>query len=464
MDSRPDHADMHVASGDGGYLAAAGARLTQDVLAAATTVLGQSPPPALFDACRRAVAGFVTAVGTRLREMEHALAQSEERYRTLVDLMHQGLVIFSPEGRIDFANDTMGELLGRPLAAIVGRPGTDFIRPSDHVHFVEALACRREGLADPYEMTLSRPDGRQVCVMSSPSPIIGQDGDYQGSLEVLTDVTPLRRLEARLITARRLEAIGHLAGGVAHEINTPLQFVSGNLDFLLSNLPHVLELLEKYDDALRLAEGKGNVAQARREIEAFRRVHDMETVLAEMTPALTESRSGTERVAGFVRSIKRFARTEGMGRQAIDVNEAILATVDIAKSAQEPSVCMETELGENLPPLPCDPGDFNQLLLCLLINAAQATRRGGMAGGCVRIASRLEGRSVAVSVSDSGPGIPPEVRDRFLSPFSAPRVGGRDAEQELAIALSVVEKHKGAIHYVTEPGHGTTFHVTFPLE
>lgn len=463
MDSRRDP-NAYPMAGITDSLEIAKARLADELAAAATQAWGRPAPPAFCETCRRLADGFAIAVGARLRELEQALAQSEERYRTVLDLMHQGLVIFSPEGRIDFANDTLAEMLGLPLASIIGRSGADFVRPGERAHFAESLAGRASGMADPYEITLCRADGGQVCIMASPSPIVGVDGDYQGSLEVLTDVTHLRRLEARLATAKRLEAIGYLAGGVAHEINTPLQFVSGNLDFLQSNLPRVLELLDKYDDALRPGVDGAKLAEARQAIEAFRRKHDIETVLAEMLPALEESRAGIERVAGFVRSIKRFARTEGTGWRAIDVNEAILATVDVARSAQEPPVCMETDLAEALPPLPCVPGDFNQLLLCLLVNAAQATVRSGRSDACVRVASRLEGRSVAVSVSDKGPGIAAEVRDRILSPLSFSRDAVLGGGQGLSIALSIAEKHKAAIRVVTEPGHGTTFHVNFPLE
>ena len=402
---------------------------------------------------------------TTRRKAEIALAQSEERYRTLIDIMHQGLVIFSPEGRVDFANETLSEMLGYSMAELVGHPALAFIRPDDHDRFIASLSGRQNGGADPYEVALRRRDGRLLFVMSSPSPIIGQDGDYQGSLEVLTDVTRLKQLELQLLTAKRLEAIGQLAGGVAHEINTPLQYVSGNLDFAMTNLPRIIELLGKYDDLLRRIEEGGESYQAARgEIEAFRREHDMEMVLAELPQALAESLHGAERVASFVRSIKRFAQTEGMGRRGIDVNEAILATVEMAKSAQEKQIPVEVDLAEDLPPLPCVPGDFNQLLLCLLLNAAEAMQQGPSLSGCVRVASQLEGRSVSVTVSDTGPGIPPELQDKIFNPFFSTKDVGKGGGQGLPIALSIVEKHHGTIHFVSEPGQGTTFHVTFPLE
>ncbi|WP_428565425.1 MAG: PAS domain-containing sensor histidine kinase [Solidesulfovibrio sp. DCME] len=401
---------------------------------------------------------------TERRRTEQALAQSEERYRTLIDIMHQGLAVLSPDGRVDFANETLGQMLGHPLGEIVGRPLADCIRGEDRPRFVEALDARRQGLAEPYEMGLLRADGRTLCVMASPSPITGPDNDYQGSLEVYTDITRLRQLEAQLATAKRLEAIGHLAGGVAHEINTPLQYVTGNLDFAKANLPRLLSLLDKYETALFRAREGDTLETARQDIEAFRREHDLETVLTELPLALEESLEGVERVAGFVRSIKRFARTEGMGRQAIDVNEAILATVEMARSAQEFPICLETDLAENLPPLPCVPGDFNQLLLCLLINAAQATEKTGRLDACVRVASRLEGHNVAVSVTDKGTGIPLEIQDKIFNPFYTTHDVGKGGGQGLSIALAIVERHKGAIRFVTEAGRGTTFHVTFPLE
>jgi PAS domain S-box-containing protein len=401
---------------------------------------------------------------TEQRRAQLALTQSEEIYDTLIDAMHQGLAIFSPDGHIDFANDTLAKLLDRPLTEIIGQPAAAFIHPDDHCRFAESLAGRPAGGTEPYEMALRRRDGKLVVVMSSPSPIIGQDGDYQGSLEVMTDVTRLRQFELRRLTAKRLEAIGHLAGGVAHEINTPLQYLSGNLDFAMANMPRLIELLGKYDAALRLADG-GEAFQAAREgIDVFRRDHDMAMVLSELPQALAESLHGADRVAGFVRSIKRFAQTESLGRRDIDVNEAIVATVEVAKSAQEIQVNVETALSEDLPPLPCVPGDFNQLLLCLLLNAAEAVRQKDPQSGWVRVASHQEGQSVVVTVSDTGAGIPLELQDKIFNPCFSTREVGKGCGQGLPIALSIVEKHKGTIRFVSEPGHGTTFHVTFPLE
>ncbi|MHC1791922.1 PAS domain-containing sensor histidine kinase [Solidesulfovibrio sp.] len=400
---------------------------------------------------------------TERRRTEIALAQSEELYRTLIDLMHQGVVILSLDGRIDFANQSLCDMIGRPMGDIVGQPAKTFIRPEDHGRFDEALAVRSLGQAEPYELSLRRADGRLVTVMVSPSPLIGPDGDTQGTLGVLTDITRLRQLEVQLATAKRLEAIGQLAGGVAHEINTPLQYLSGNLAFIQVNLARLTELLAHYDAALKQVESGLSPASVRQAVDALRREYDMEMVLAELPLALAESCHGAERVAAFVRSIKRFAQSEAGGKRSIDVNEAILATVEIAKSAQEFPVCVETRLEENLPLLPCVPGDFNQLLLCLLLNAAQAMERSGTAD-CIRVESRLESQAIAVSVADAGRGIPLEIQDKIFDPFFSTRDVGKGGGQGLAIALSIIEKHNGTIRFASQPGHGTTFHVTFPLE
>ncbi|KHK02526.1 PAS domain-containing sensor histidine kinase [Desulfovibrio sp. TomC] len=401
---------------------------------------------------------------TDRRKTEIALAQSEGLYRTLIDLMHQGVAILSPDGRIDFANQTLCDMLGRPMCDIVGQPATAFIRQEDHTRFAESLAGRQQGQAEPYELTMRRADGRLVTVMVSPSPLIGPDGDYQGSLEVLTDISQLRQLERQLATAKRLEAIGQLAGGVAHEINTPLQYLSGNLEFAQSNLTRLIELLDRYEVALQQAQCGQALETARQAIETFRQEHDLEMVLAELPLALNESRLGAERVASFVRTIKRFAQSDATGRRCIDVNEAILATIEVAKSVQEYPVGVETDLADNLPQLPCVPGDFNQLLLCLLINATQASEHGQTSNASIRVSSRLEGNAIAVAVSDFGTGIPLHLQDKIFNPFFTTKGVGQGGGQGLSIALSIVEKHKGTIHFTSEPGHGTTFHVTFPLE
>lgn len=403
---------------------------------------------------------------TDARQAEQALRQSEERYRTLVDLMHQGLVIFSPEGRIDFANDTLCDMLGAPACEVIGHNVDTFVRPEDRKRFAAELRARRDGAADPYELALRCRDGRLTYIMASPTPLVGQDGEYQGSLEVLTDVSRLKELEMRLVTAKRLEAIGQLAGGVAHEINTPLQYVSGNLEFALANLPRVTALLDKYEAALAKAEGGRALEVARVDIEAYRGEHDMEMVLAELPLALAESHAGAERVAAFVRSIKRFAQSETEGRRVIDVAEAILATAEVARSAVHDATVLEVDLADDLPPLPCVPGDFNQLLLCLLLNAAQAVEEAEAAGGGpgrVRVGCRVREQHLEVSISDTGRGIPPDIQDKIFNPFFTTKDVGQGTGQGLSIALSIVERHQGTIRFETQPGQGTTFYVTFPL-
>lgn len=403
---------------------------------------------------------------TEARRAEEALRQSEERYRTLVDLIHQGLVIFSSQGFIDFANDTLCEMLGLPVGQVIGSEALPFVRPEDQPRFLEEQRLRREGRAEPYDMALRRADGRLIYVMASPSPMIGPSGDFQGSLEVLTDVTRLRELEMRLTTAKRLEAIGQLAGGVAHEINTPLQYVSGNLDFALSNLPRVTALLDKYEDALRRADDPEVLEAARQGIEAFRRDNDMEMVLAELPLALSESQAGAQRVAAFVRSIKRFARSESGGSRAIDVVEAISTTLKVARSAVQEAVLLEMDVPSGLPPLSCEPGDFNQLLLCLVLNAAQAVEEAEAAGakpGRVMVRCRREDGRLELSIADTGLGIPPEIQEKIFNPFFTTKDVGKGTGQGLSIVLSILQKHDGTIRFETEQGKGTTFYVTFPL-
>ena len=404
---------------------------------------------------------------TEARRAEAALRQSEERYRTLVDLMHQGLVIFSPEGRIDFANDTLCEMLGATMAEVVGHDMAGFVRAEDRERFATALRARQESEAEPYEIALRRhDDGRLTHVMASPTPLIGQDGEYQGSLEVFTDISRLRELELRLVTAKRLEAIGQLAGGVAHEINTPLQYVTGNLEFALSNLPRLVSLIDKYEQALFLASGGKELETARADIEAYRKEHDLEMVLAELPLALSESHAGAERVAAFVRSIKRFAQPETEGRRVIDVNEAVGATMDVARSATQESVALEMDLDEDLPPLPCVPGDFNQVLLCLILNAAQAVEESpgrGCGQGRVRVSARVVGKALEMGVHDNGPGIPSEIQEKIFNPFFTTKDVGKGSGQGLSIAHAIMEKHGGTIRFETEPGRGTSFYLTFPL-
>jgi signal transduction histidine kinase len=272
-------------------------------------------------------------------------------------------------------------------------------------------------------------------------------------------------LELQLQHAQRLESVGTLAAGIAHEINTPMQFVSDNLRFVRESMTPLTGLLALMPEVVKAGDtGRIRPALAKRLAAAASGV-DVDFLAAELPTALAETQEGVTRVTSIVRAMKDFSHPGSGGRAPADLNRAIETTVAVARNEYRYYADLETDL-EDLPPVDCYVADLNQVFLNLLVNAAHAVRDKVEAGGprgVIRISTRADGDFVEVRVSDTGTGIPVEARERVFEQFFTTKQVGRGTGLGLSIARAVVvEKHRGTIRFETEPGVGTTFIVRFP--
>jgi len=287
-------------------------------------------------------------------------------------------------------------------------------------------------------------------------------GGRKARLVVAQDVTERNRLEINLRHAQKLEAVGSLAAGIAHEINTPIQFISDNTRFLRDAFTTLTKLLEKYrqwrlDNIGFHASGD--------ELTETEKTMDLPYLLEEIPKAIAQSLDGVTRVATLVSAMKDFAHPDRRESAAADINAALRSTLTVARNELKYVADVETELAE-LPLVICNIGEINQVLLNLLINAAHAIADGKKETdqkGIIRIRTSLEDDAVLISISDSGCGIPKSIRERIFDPFFTTKEVGRGTGQGLAIARSVVVRHGGTINFTSEPGKGTTFCVRLPL-
>ncbi|MFQ5655009.1 MAG: sensor histidine kinase, partial [Planctomycetota bacterium] len=266
-----------------------------------------------------------------------------------------------------------------------------------------------------------------------------------------------------------LESLGQLAAGVAHEINTPIQYVGDNLRFLSDTFTEVKDLLlecRRLLDAAREGEVPRELAVRLRErLEEA----DIDYLAEEIPQAVDQTLEGVERVAKIVRSMKEFSHPGTGELTPTDVNKAILSTVTVSRNEWKYVAELETDLAEDLPQVHCIPGEFNQVLLNLIVNAAQAIE--GLAGrdsedrGTIVISTHRCDDEVEIRVRDSGTGIPVEARSKIFDPFFTTKEVGRGTGQGLAIAhAAITKKHGGSIRFETELGKGTTFIVRLPIE
>lgn len=274
-------------------------------------------------------------------------------------------------------------------------------------------------------------------------------------------------LQTQLAHAQKLESVGQLAAGIAHEINTPTQFVGDNIRFLHTAFEDLKKLLDKYAEVLESSRRGTVPAGLIAEMDATARDVDLGYLMEEIPKAIWQSVEGVDRVAKIVRAMKEFSYPDDHSRKAIDLNKAIESTITVARNEWKYVAEMKMNLDPSLPPVHCFPGDINQVILNLVVNAAHAIRDavGGNGGrGTIGVSTRRDGDWVEIRVSDTGTGIPEAIRSKVFDPFFTTKEVGKGTGQGLAIAHAVVvEKHGGAITFETEVGKGTTFVVRLPI-
>jgi PAS domain S-box-containing protein len=295
----------------------------------------------------------------------------------------------------------------------------------------------------------------------------GPDGRPLRIAGVHIDVTERKDTERRLASAERLESIGRLAAGVAHEINTPVQFVSDNVQFLRSSIEDMGVLIRAYRQVQRAALSGSEVIDVARLAEKAEVTADLDYIIENVPLAIHSAIDGLERIATIVRSMKEFAYPDQAQKSFADLNRAIQSTLVIAHNEYKYVAKIDTQFGD-LPPVSCYPGEINQVILNLLVNAAHAIAdvvkdTGDL--GTISVRTRHDDTAVEISIADTGTGIPEAAREKIFDPFFTTKGVGKGTGQGLAIAHSViVNKHGGTLHFDTECGRGTTFFIRLPID
>jgi signal transduction histidine kinase len=272
--------------------------------------------------------------------------------------------------------------------------------------------------------------------------------------------------EANLRQGQKLEAVGRLASGVAHEINTPVQFVGDSVHFLRDATTDLMRVVEKLQvvqrSVLHGTPSREAAVDAGEALDAA----DLPYLLENIPKAFDSTMDGLGRVATIVSSMKEFAHPDAAEMLAFDLNRGIASTLVIARNEYRLVADVETDLGA-LPAVTCHGGDINQVVLSIVVNAAHAiadTVKGTGGRGRISVRTRQEEDDVVVAIGDTGGGIPDGIRDRIFDPFFTTKDVGRGTGQGLAIARSiVVDKHGGELTVESDVGKGTTFFIRLPV-
>jgi two-component system, NtrC family, sensor kinase len=406
-------------------------------------------------------------------QVEASLAASDRRLRSFVEDSHDMIYSCNADDVVTSVNPAGLKLLGRDRREVLGRHFADFALDSrDRGPLIRRL--REEGFAADYEIVLKRADGETVFCLESSHCAKGPEGEiveiqgivkdiserikderemWKANLELAEANMKLQKTQGIMVQQEKLASIGHLAAGVAHEINNPLGFLKSNHGTLEK---YARSLAAAWDELRGLA---GPVAAALEE------KHGLKEIFDDLEPLFSDSDDGFARIVRIVASLRNFSRAEsGEALAPYDVNAGIESTLVVAWNEIKYVADVKKDFGP-LPQIRARGGALNQVILNILVNAAQAiASQGRSEKGLIEISTRSRGDRVAITISDDGPGIPVSVRSKIFDPFFTTKEPGRGTGLGLSISYDiVVAKHGGCLRVDSEPGKGASFVIELPI-
>lgn len=410
-------------------------------------------------------------IGALARQFDSLMTSqkaAEDRLRLLASVMersHRPIAIMDADGVIQFANEKFSTHAARLECSPTDLDLQCLFEAEGQTD--SEFECMREKIrsGESWSAQLVWTDDAGVLHEESQlvSPITGENGRLSNITVFYQDLTELNAMEKRLSQAQKLESVGQLAAGIAHEINTPIQFVGDNTRFVKDSVTDLDELLVQL---VQLAESE-QPSIATDTIRTALKKADVEFLREEMPTAIDQSLEGIERIAKIVRAMKEFSHPAA-NQSEVDLNRAIESTVTVASNEWKYVAEMKLDLASDLPSVHCNAGQINQVLLNIIVNAAHALEEAGAdksdAGRLIRIETSHSDSWVEIRISDNGPGIPDNVKARVFDPFFTTKEVGKGTGQGLNIAYDVVvNKHGGSIVVESEPGQGACFVIQLPV-
>ena len=408
---------------------------------------------------------------TAIKTAQDELRRTNFEMAQLVASIPSFLIGLTHEQRITRWNRAAETIFGMTGDKVLGMPIDECGIQWDTQKISEAIdLCRTSNAATKLDdIRFLRTDEKEGFLGITVSAIEGALEGLPGILLLGNETTQQKILESQLVQAQKLESIGQLAAGIAHEINTPAQYVGDNARFLLEaygDLEHVHDLYDRLLRDLREGNPTGDLLG---EIDAAVAEVDLEYIRQEVPKAARQSLEGIERISRIVRAMKDFSHPGTDVKTDIDLNKAIESTITVARNEWKYVADMVTDFDPGLPFVPCLPAEINQVVLNIIINASHSVadtlkQNGSETKGTITISTRAMGECAEIRICDTGTGIPENIRSKIFDPFFTTKEVGRGTGQGLAISRSVVvDKHGGTITFDSEVGKGTCFVIRLPL-
>jgi PAS domain S-box-containing protein len=432
----------------------------------------------IYEHLRSTVTTVTQLTGKLFKEIQERTRAEEELrlQRILLESQSEasldGVLVVSVAGKIISHNQRFLDIWGLSQEMANSESGDSILlaisemqnEPEEFLALVHHLREHAEERSDR-EITLK--DSRIIHYYNAP--VQNSDHVLFGRAYYFRDITERKFLENQLRQAQKLESVGQLAAGIAHEINTPTQYVSDNTRFLIDAFQDLLKVHEKYAE-LALSSRAGTITPALlAAVEQTIKDADLDFLTQEIPKALDQSLEGTQRISKIVQSMKDFAHPGVAVKQACDLNRAIDSTMTVACGEWKYVANLITDFDPMLPLVPCLQGELNQVILNMIINASHAIADvvgdGSKGKGTITISTALAPPWVEIRIRDTGTGIPEKYRSRIFDPFFTTKQVGKGTGQGLAISHHViVEKHGGTISLESTEDAGTTFIIRLPLQ
>ena len=392
------------------------------------------------------------------RSLQDALAHERNVLRIMIDLTPAFIYAKDAHSRFTACNKLVANRMGVTPEEAIGKTDFDFFpREMAEKFFADEQALLQSGipLIDCEELVFDKLSGTNRVIVTSKIPLHDANGNVTGVVGTGFDITERKDAEERIASSDRLESIGRLAAGVAHEINTPIQYLNDSVSFIREGVGDLLAYIDKLHAAMP--------PQAAAQSEEH---GDVKYLRDELPPALSRVAEGLTRIAEIVRSMKHFSHADQREMSQIDLNDSIASTLVIARSEYKDCADLATDYGTLLP-ITCHGGQINQVVLNLVVNSAHAIadfvkKNGGR--GRISIRTSVEDECALITIADTGGGIPESIQARIFDPFFTTKEVGRGTGQGLSIARNAIVKgHGGQLDFVSEIGKGTTFQVRLPI-
>ena len=404
----------------------------------------------------------------------HELADLNRLHEQILSSIYDGIIRLDVNGCIAFVNQASIGIFGYSLRKMIGEPFHSIAQHTERDGWSakedECSFCRdtRDGIVHHGVNALFRKsDGSLFHADYTISPIVENDL-IAGSVISFRDITDRLIMETQLAQAQKLESIGQLAAGIAHEINTPIQYIGDNHQFHVEANNDLWIIINRLVELLAVWKEGGDPVEMLPEMEKAMESADLEYLREELPNSFRQTDEGVGRVRNIVQAMKSFSHPGDKEKEHTNINEAIDSTITVARSEWKYVSTIAKDLDLSIPLVPCLRGEFNQVILNLIINAAHAIKDSlpekSSDLGMITLSTRQVDDSIEIRVRDTGTGIPEYARSRVFDPFYTTKKVGKGTGQGLAMAYStIVDKHQGTISFETETGVGTTFVIRLPL-